>query len=127
MGVGTGNTVRAHRFRGAMKHIFIFVNDDARAMKLCFKEWIATFPKLILKEEISMFEKYPDQETDRRLVLWTGFTCIVVGLLLLEGGLWDVSLFFWVLGFGYVAIAIFCTYEGFKIAMRIGNFSQWFS
>lgn len=74
-----------------------------------------------------MFEKYPDQATDRRLVLWTGLTCIVVGLLFLIGGLWDVSLFFLVLGFGYVAIAIFCTYEGFKLAMRIGNFSQWFS
>ena len=108
-----------------MELIFICVNDDGRAMKLCFKEWIATFHKL--KEEKSMFNKYPDQATDRRLVLWTGFTCIVVGLLFLIGGLWGVSLFFLALGFVYLAIAIFCTYEGFKTAMRIGNFSQWFS
>lgn len=74
-----------------------------------------------------MFKKYPDQEIDRRLVLWTGFTCIVVGLLFVVADLWHVSLFFLILGFVYVAIAFFCTYEGFKTAMRIGNFSQWFS
>ena len=120
------NTMRSHRPREAIERIFICMSNDDRAMKLCFEEWIATFHNLISKEK-RMFKKYPDQETDRRLVLWTGFTCIVVGLLFLVGGLLEVSLFFLVLGFVYVAIAIFCTHEGFKTAMRIGNFSQWFS
>ncbi|WP_339428858.1 hypothetical protein [Pseudomonas taetrolens] len=74
-----------------------------------------------------MFEKHPDQARDRRHALLAGYGSIAVGVLFFWGGAGVVSLVFLVPGSMFVLVAIFCSYEGFETAKRIGKFLEWFS
>ena len=48
-------------------------------------------------------------------------------MLFFWGGAGVVSLVFLVPGSMFVLVAIFCSYEGFETAKRIGKFLDWFS
>ncbi|WP_460322794.1 hypothetical protein [Pseudomonas ogarae] len=74
-----------------------------------------------------MFDKYPDQATDRRVALWGGLGFMVVGMLFFVFGGGAVSLIFFLPGLILASAAIFCNYERFAAAKRIGKFFEWFS
>ncbi|WP_223529309.1 hypothetical protein [Pseudomonas sp. A-RE-23] len=74
-----------------------------------------------------MFDKYPNQAIDRRVALWSGFGFMVVGMLFFVFGGGAVSLVFFLPGFILASAAIFCNYERFDTAKRIGKFFECFS
>lgn len=74
-----------------------------------------------------MFEKYPDQASERRQYLLAGIIFGVVAMLFFLGGAEWLTVAILLPSVFFIPVALFCSHAGFERAKRIASFFVGFS